>query len=69
MHRLLDIKPKRVWVEGDLVLFEAADGTVTAMTAEVSIRISRLLGLAAGDALFNRIAAKEPRKPNQADGG
>lgn len=70
MSRMLHHKPKRIWVENDHVLTEAVDGTISVMTAEVSIHISRLLGAAGADALINRVTMQGQaarRKDRSAD--
>lgn len=54
------LKPRRVWVEEDAVYAEASDGTVVVMTAEVAIHISRLFGVAGGDALLKRAKDTKP---------
>lgn len=49
------VAPKSVWVKADQVFAEAADGQTFVMTAEVALRLSRLLGLAGEAAIMNRL--------------
>ncbi|MEH3108229.1 MAG: hypothetical protein PGN09_13435 [Sphingomonas fennica] len=54
-----DERQCRVWVEGDRVYAQTVGGRVTAMTAEVALRMSRLLGLAGGAAIMNRMGSPD----------
>lgn len=48
-------RPNRIWVSGDNVFAETYDGQTVVMSAETALYISRLLGLAGGNAIINRM--------------
>ncbi len=53
------VAPRRVWVAADQVYAEGARGETFVMTAEVALRMSRLLGLAGSTAIMNRTGSRD----------